>query len=256
MSTAALSAGHSQRVPGASSPFGKEEILARDFVSRVSRYFKLGGWGVVDCTDNVGTSKSEVWSNCANNHLRVNSSFDATFHFNSHDGTGHGTEVLYHPSYGNYSKCESLGKIVANAFGTRWRGVQSRPDLGWLNKTKTDYYFELLFLDNESDMQKYNQNADKAAKALVEAVTGKSIQNGGGNTVAIDDGKRKIQTGGLGVEAVKEVSGILLERNIQGSIIFDGEGAMPYLITEKLGNPKLDNFTAWLDGKGWYYDYI
>ena len=39
-------------------------------------------------------------------------------------------------------------------------------DLGWLNTTKTDFYFELLFVDNESDMQKYNQNADKAKKSI------------------------------------------------------------------------------------------
>ncbi|EOW9528749.1 N-acetylmuramoyl-L-alanine amidase C-terminal domain-containing protein, partial [Bacillus cytotoxicus] len=165
-----------------------------------------------------------------------------------------GTEVLYHPSYGNLAKCEQLGKIVANAFGTNWRGVKSRPDLGWLNKTKTDYYFELLFIDNESDMEKYNQNADRAAKALVEAVTGKTLQ--GVNSMNTDDGRRKIKTGGLGIGAIKEVSDVLVERNIKASIIFEGKNGNPYVLTEKMSNPEMDKFTAWLDERKWYYEYL
>lgn len=253
MPTAAISAGHSERVPGSSSRFGREELVARDFVARVARFFRQAGWNVVDCTDNVGTNKTAVWSNCANNHLRVNSSFDATFHLNSFNGTAEGTEVLYHPSYGNAANCERLGRIVANAFGTKWRGVKSRPDLGWLNKTKTDYYFELLFVDNESDMQKYHQNADRAAKALVEAVTGKTIQ-GGNHSINNDDGRRKIKTGGLGYDAIKEVSEVLCSKGIKGAILFEGEA--PYVLTEKLANPKMDNFTAWLDERNWYYEYL
>ena len=38
MPTAALSGGHSRLVPGASSIYGREELLSRDFVARVSKF--------------------------------------------------------------------------------------------------------------------------------------------------------------------------------------------------------------------------
>ncbi|MEH7460395.1 GH25 family lysozyme [Bacillus sp. JJ1127] len=78
----------------------------------------------------------------------------------------------------------------------------------------------------------------------------------GGENALADDGRRKVKTGGLGLEAVKEVSGILLEQDIKGSIIFEGENSTPYVLTEKMSNPGLDKFTAWLDEKGWHYEYI
>ncbi|WP_423748537.1 N-acetylmuramoyl-L-alanine amidase C-terminal domain-containing protein [Bacillus cereus] len=36
-------------------------------------------------------------------------------------------------------------------------------------------------------------------------------------------------------------------------MLFEGEA--PYVLTEKLANPKLDDFTAWLDAKNWYWEY-
>ncbi|MGK8430848.1 N-acetylmuramoyl-L-alanine amidase [Bacillus cereus] len=258
MPTAALSGGHSRLVPGASSIYGREELLSRDFVARVSKFFRLAGWDVVDCSDNVGTDKTSVWSNCAKNHLRVNSSFDATFHLNSFNGSGNGTEVLYHPSYGNYAKCEAIGKVLSNAFGTKWRGVQSRPDLGWLNTTKTDFYFELLFVDNESDMQKYNQNADKAAKALVEHVTGQKIEDNGGIIVG-DNGQKLVVTGGVGFSHLQEVADFLNTMGFGAAIHISGksEGTF-YIRTERSVSGDLDKFTAWLDnrpGGAWWYQY-
>lgn len=255
MPTAALSAGHSQRVPGSSSIFGREELVARDFVSRVARFFRQAGWDVVDCSDNVGTTKTDVWSNCANNHLRVNSDFDATFHLNCFNGTANGTEVLYHPSYGNYGKCESLGRTVANAFGTKFRGVQSRPDLGWLNKTKTDFYFELLFVDNESDMQKYNQNADKAAKALVEAVTGKIIEGGGSSQIAGDD---SIKKSGIGIAVSKYPDGYgvnLYENPANPQFTGRITDRTPYLILQRhwSENPEEEMINLGSD-KQWAYN--
>ncbi|EMA6343065.1 N-acetylmuramoyl-L-alanine amidase [Bacillus cytotoxicus] len=244
MPIAAISAGHNSIVPGASSSYGREELIARDFVQRVGHYFRQAGWSVVDCTDNVGTTQTAVWTNCANNHLRVKSAFDATFHLNSFNGSASGTEVLYHPSYGNLAKCEQLGRVVANAFGTNWRGVKSRPDLGWLNKTKTDYYFELLFIDNESDMKKYNQNADKAARALVSAITG----------VDLAPVNKYVVTGGLGVNAILEVSKYFLDHNWWAKVEFPGEGNNPFAVTGGLSEESLAKFEAWLKARGWYYE--
>jgi GH25 family lysozyme M1 (1,4-beta-N-acetylmuramidase) len=71
-----------------------------------------------------------------------------------------------------------------------------------------------------------------------------------------DDGRRKIKTGGLGFDAIKEVSEVLAARNIEGAVRFEGDGSDPYVLTEKLANPQLDNFTAWLDERKWHWDYL
>ncbi|MFJ8453335.1 GH25 family lysozyme [Bacillus paramycoides] len=74
--------------------------------------------------------------------------------------------------------------------------------------------------------------------------------------VSGDDGRRKIKTGGLGFDAIKEVSEVLAARNIEGAVRFEGDGSDPYVLTEKLANPQLDNFTAWLDERKWHWDYL
>ncbi|MGG0209505.1 GH25 family lysozyme [Bacillus mycoides] len=71
-----------------------------------------------------------------------------------------------------------------------------------------------------------------------------------------DDGRRKIKTGGLGFDAIKEVSEVLAARNIESAVRFEGDGSDPYVLTEKLANPQLDNFTAWLDERKWHWDYL
>ncbi|EOA3902509.1 MULTISPECIES: N-acetylmuramoyl-L-alanine amidase [Bacillus cereus group] len=78
--------------------------------------------------------------------------------------------------------------------------------------------------------------------------------NGGDVSMTTDDGRRKIKTGGLGYDAIKEVSEVLCSKGIKGAILFEGEA--PYVLTEKLANPKMDNFTAWLDERNWYYEYL
>lgn len=72
------------------------------------------------------------------------------------------------------------------------------------------------------------------------------------------DGGRKVKTGGLGFDAIKEVSEILVAKRIKGAILFEGEGSNsdPYVLTEKLANLQLDIFTTWLDERNWYYEYI
>ncbi|WP_280522922.1 N-acetylmuramoyl-L-alanine amidase C-terminal domain-containing protein, partial [Bacillus cytotoxicus] len=72
----------------------------------------------------------------------------------------------------------------------------------------------------------------------------------------VDDGRRAIKTGGLGYDAIKEVIEVMCTKDIKGSIVVPGGNDSPYVLTEKMGNPYLDDFTAWLDNKEWHYDYI
>lgn len=170
------SAGHNNIVQGANSAYGKEHVEARRFLDAVAHYVKSAGWTFVNCTDDVGRTGTQVWTNSANKHLKVfNSDIDLQLHLNSASPAATGVEVLYHPSYGNKQKAAALSAKLASAFGLRDRGAKPRTDLGWLNKTKTGLMPELAFISNGEDMKKFHANFDKAAREMAEFITGKSV---------------------------------------------------------------------------------
>ncbi|PGC72634.1 N-acetylmuramoyl-L-alanine amidase [Bacillus wiedmannii] len=169
------SGGHNEIVPGANSQYGIEHIEDRRFLDAVASYVQAAGWKYVNCSDEVGTTKYDVWNNAANNHLRVaDSTVDLQFHLNATPG-GTGCEVWLHPSYGNRELAANISKAMANAFGLRDRGIKFSTELGWINKTKTGLLPEICFIDNEEDMNKYRANFDKAAKAVAEVIIGRTI---------------------------------------------------------------------------------
>jgi N-acetylmuramoyl-L-alanine amidase len=251
------SGGHNQKVPGANSEYGIEHVEDRRFLDAVAKYVQAAGWKYVNCSDEVGTTKTAVWSNAADNHLRVKGSdVDLQFHLNASPG-GTGCEVWLHPSYGNKELAAKISKAMADAFGLRDRGIKFSTELGWINKTKTGLLPEICFIDNEVDMQKYRANFDKAAKAVAEVIVGKSIQNGGGNVN--NGGYQYVKSGGFGVSLVPEVLNAMAERGTKGQVISDPSTGIAYLQTEVLPNGELDKITWWMDtrpdGK-WYYEYI
>ena len=175
------SGGHNSIVQGANSVYGKEHVEDRKFLDVVAKYVQAAGWKYVNCSDEVGTTQTAVWSNAANNHLRVaDSNVDLQFHLNASPG-GTGCEVWLHPSYGNRELAAKISKAMADAFGLRDRGIKFSTELGWINKTKTGLLPEICFIDNETDMQRYQANFDKAAKAVAEVIVGRAIQSGSGS---------------------------------------------------------------------------
>ncbi|MCU5706080.1 N-acetylmuramoyl-L-alanine amidase [Bacillus wiedmannii] len=175
------SGGHNYIVPGANSIYGKEHVEDRRFLDAVAKYVQAAGWGYVNCSDEVGTTKYDVWNNAANNHLRVaDSTVDLQFHLNATPG-GTGCEVWLHPSYGNRELAAKISKAMADAFGLKDRGIKFSTELGWINKTKTGLLPEICFIDNENDMKAFRANFDKAAKAVAEVIVGRSINGGTGS---------------------------------------------------------------------------
>ena len=78
------SGGHNSIVQGANSVYGKEHVEDRKFLDAVAKYVQAAGWKYVNCSDEVGTTQTAVWSNAANNHLRVaDSDVDLQFHLNA-----------------------------------------------------------------------------------------------------------------------------------------------------------------------------
>jgi N-acetylmuramoyl-L-alanine amidase len=248
------SGGHNRIVPGANSQFGIEHVEDRKFLDAVANYVQLAGWEYANCSDEVGTTKYDVWNNAANNHLRVkDSTVDCQFHLNATIG-GTGCEVWLHPKYGDRELAAKISKAMADAFGLRDRGIKFSTELGWINKTKTGLLPEICFIDNEVDMQKYRANFDKAAKAVAEVIVGKSIQNGGGNVN--NGGYQYVKSGGFGISLVQEVVNAMNERGTKGKVVSDPLTGLAYLQTEVLPNGELDKITAWMDERKWWYEYL
>ncbi|MGH0511161.1 N-acetylmuramoyl-L-alanine amidase, partial [Bacillus paranthracis] len=219
------SGGHNQKVPGANSQYGIEHVEDRRFLDAVAKYVQSAGWDYVNCSDEVGTTKYDVWNNAANNHLRVkDSDVDLQFHLNATPG-GTGCEVWLHPSYGNRELAAKISKSMADAFGLRDRGIKFSTELGWINKTKTGLLPEICFIDNETDMQKYRANFDKAAKAVAEVIVGKSIQanqNDGGVEIIVNKFS-KVVTYEFGTALVPEMLGMMDALGYESRIISYGD---------------------------------
>ncbi|PFB74750.1 cell wall hydrolase [Bacillus anthracis] len=247
------SGGHNKIVPGADSQFGIEHVEDRKFLDAVANYVQAAGWKYVNCSDEVGTTKTAVWSNAANNHLRVkDSDVDLQFHLNASPG-GTGCEVWLHPSYGNRELAAKISKAMADAFGLRDRGIKFSTDLGWINKTKTGLLPEICFIDNETDMQKYRANFDKAAKAVAEVIVGRSIQSSGTSQSIAPSKQNIIQTGAFSPYETPDVMGALTSLKMTAEFILQSDG-LTYFISKPTSDAQLKGMKDWLDRKGWYYE--
>ncbi|PEB56257.1 N-acetylmuramoyl-L-alanine amidase [Bacillus pseudomycoides] len=241
--------GHNEFVQGANYGNRKEHIMDRQVKDAVTAKLRALGHTVYDDTDDVGRTQAQNLNNIVANCNSHEVDLVISYHLNASDGNGHGVEVLY------YDQCDLATKVsaqLAKDIGWRDRGAKQRTDLAVLKGTKAPaILIELGFIDNDADMAKWD--VDKIANSIVYALTGQAVSSGGKLQPSGDDGRRKIKTGGLGYDAVKEVSEVLCSKQIKGAILFEGEA--PYVLTEKLANPKLDDFTAWLDAKNWYWEY-
>lgn len=247
------SGGHNKIVPGADSQFGIEHVEDRKFLDAVAKYVQAAGWKYVNCSDEVGTTKTAVWSNAANNHLRVkDSNVDLQFHLNATPG-GTGCEVWLHPSYGNRELAAKISKAMADAFGLKDRGIKFSTELGWINKTKTGLLPEICFIDNETDMQKYRTNFDKAAKAVAEVIVGRSIQSSGTSQSIAPSKQNVIQTGAFSPYEVPDAMGALTSLKMTAKFILEPNG-LTYFVTDPTSDTQLKGMKDWLDRKEWYYE--
>lgn len=247
------SGGHNRIVPGANSQFGIEHVEDRKFLDAVASYVQASGWKYVNCSDEVGTTKEAVWSNAANNHLRVkDSDVDLQFHLNATPG-GTGCEVWLHPSYGNRELAAKISKAMADAFGLRDRGIKFSTNLGWINKTKTGLLPEICFIDNETDMQKYRANFDKAAKAVAEVIVGRSIQSSGTSQSIAPSKQNIIQSGAFSPYETPEVMQALTSVKMTANFKLQSDG-LTYFVTDPTSDTQLNAMKGYLDRKGWWYE--
>ena len=243
MARYSLHGGHNSIVQGANFGNRKEHVLDRQVKDAVAAKLRSLGHTVYDDTDEVGATQSQNLNNIIRNSNSHAVDLVISFHLNASDGNGQGVEVLY---YDQKDLAAKISAQLAKDIGWRDRGAKQRTDLAVLNGTKAPaILIELGFIDNESDMAKWN--VDKIANSIVFALTG---QTGGGAADLL-----KVKTGGVAFSNLQDLAQAMVDAGIDGQIVVQKDG-IGYAITNGYPSGNIDKFTAWLDARKWYYEYL
>jgi len=243
MARYSLHGGHNSIVQGANFGNRREHVLDRQVKDAVAAKLRALGHTVYDDTDEVGTTQSQNLNNIIRNSNSHAVDLVISFHLNASDGNGQGVEVLY---YDQKDLAAKISAQLAKDIGWRDRGAKQRTDLAVLNGTKAPaILIELGFIDNESDMAKWN--VDKIANSIVFALTG---QTGGGAADLL-----KVKTGGVAFSNLQDLAQAMVDAGIDGQIVVQKDG-IGYAITNGYPSGNIDKFTAWLDARKWYYEYV
>lgn len=243
MARYSLHGGHNSIVQGANFGNRKEHVLDRQVKDAVAAKLRSLGHTVYDDTDEVGATQSQNLNNIIRNSNSHAVDLVISFHLNASYGNGQGVEVLY---YDQKDLAAKISAQLAKDIGWRDRGAKQRTDLAVLNGTKAPaILIELGFIDNESDMAKWN--VDKIANSIVFALTG---QTGGGAADLL-----KVKTGGVAFSNLQDLAQAMVDAGIDGQIVVQKDG-IGYAITNGYPSGNIDKFTAWLDARKWYYEYV
>ena len=161
-----VTAGHSNKDPGAVNGKFKEAELVSQFRNAVAYYLREAG--VQYKTDGVGTLNQDL--NAAIKLIK-GSSVAVEFHMNAAASKqANGIETIALPK--DKKLAQDLSKAVADVFGSRLRG-----DNGWIDQSQSargklgfisngGLIVELGFISNEAELAQFNARHWTAAKAV------------------------------------------------------------------------------------------
>ena len=165
--------GHNRIVPGASGCFSEveEDRKVKDLV--IAKLIALGHT-VYDCTDEVGTSQNANLSNIVAKCNSHKVDLDIAIHFNSFNGSAHGTEAYTYDNLGSAYKAACSIVNAISELGFNNRGAKVNPMYYVLRKTVAPAILvECCFCDSPEDARKYN--AESMATAIVKGLTGQVV---------------------------------------------------------------------------------
>ena len=165
-----VTAGHSNKDPGAVNGKFKEAELVSQFRNAVAYYLREAG--IQYKTDGVGTLNQDLNSAIK---LIKGSSVAVEFHMNAAASKqANGVETIALPK--DKKLAQALSKAVADAFGSRLRG-----DKGWIDQSQSargklgfisngGLIVELGFISNEAELAQFNARYWVAAKAVAKVL--------------------------------------------------------------------------------------
>lgn len=159
-----LKTGGNWRDSGAVGSGYQEADVARTINAKI-----IAKTGVLDTTDNAGTSQND---NLAKIAAKINAGPDGwalSNHLNSYNGKASGIEVLY----GSPSSADMANKVSAAIAGVLELPNRGAKDGSWLSIARNSYpgkkvlLIEWGFIDNPNDMKKLMANMDKSIDAAL-----------------------------------------------------------------------------------------
>ena len=165
-----VTAGHSNKDPGAVNGKYKEAELVRNFRNAVAHY--LLSAGVAIKTDGTGTINLPLNNAIA---LAKGASIAVEFHMNAAPTKqANGIETIALPK--SKVLAQQLSQAVADVFGSRLRG-----DKGWIDQSKSargklgfvnagGLIVELGFISNDEELAQFNAKYWTAAKAVAKVL--------------------------------------------------------------------------------------
>ena len=145
-----------------------EQNLTREVGMKVIAKLQALGHTVVNCTVDYASSMSESLATRVRKANNAGGDLYVCIHFNASNGAGHGTEVFTY----NGKELTQARNVLNNicALGYANRGIKGA-NLYVINHTNMNaMLIECCFIDNASDMSKYN--AENFANAIVKGLVG------------------------------------------------------------------------------------
>lgn len=174
MKTILLDMGHCLKGgdTGASGCGYREEVLTREIGYKVKSVLESNGCTVHIVSCDSSSSLSESLSYRTNKANSLGGDLYVSIHLNAFNGQAYGTEVY---TYGGKNLPEAE-RILSNicALGYYRRGIKDGSRLYVIRNTSiASLLVETCFIDNQSDMNKFN--SDDMAKAIAEGILGESV---------------------------------------------------------------------------------
>ncbi|MBR9657526.1 N-acetylmuramoyl-L-alanine amidase C-terminal domain-containing protein [Bacillus cereus] len=240
--------GHNEIVPGANYGGRKEHLLGDQTNGEFIRKLRALGHSVEDDTDNVGRTKSAVVGNQVRNINDRPNDVGFAWHNNAYDGKAHGVEVLCY-SAKEAPMAARISAEIAKRTGWEDRGAKIRPDIGVIRSSNCPFFLiEAGFIDNDSDMAKWN--VDAITSAVIFAYFG---QECGGTSPVQPTKQNIIQTGAFSPYEVPDVAGAMKSLNMTGTFLLQGDGLI-FVVTDPTSDTQLNAMKEYLDRKDWWYE--
>lgn len=150
----------------------REQDCTREIGYKFKAKLEALGHTVVVCSKDSCSSLNDSLSYRANTANNAGGDLYLAIHLNAFNGAAYGTEVY---TYGGKEFTEAKN-VLANivALGYRNRGIKDGSHLYVIKNTSMkSMLVECCFIDNQSDMGRYN--ADNFANAIVKGITGTTV---------------------------------------------------------------------------------
>lgn len=197
-----------------------ESNLTREVGNRVIQKLQKLGHTVVNCTVDSASSVNSSLSQRVSKANNSNLDLFVSIHFNAFNGGAYGTEVYTYGANRLSSAVSVLNNIVS--LGYTNRGIKDGSSLYVIRNTSAkSMLIECCFIDNTSDMNKFN--AEKMADEIVKGLVGRTTDIPGGGSESGGSGGSSGGSGNIygSHSLIKELQQEINKQGF-GSIAVDG----------------------------------